>query len=164
MVASGSPTRGDVENKGSLAVVRVILPVAASTTITKGSLVYQDGANGIKTMVTDGSVAADKVYFASEGGVAVSLADAYVHCWKKGAIVIGKAQGAITVGAECRASQTTAGSFEAWVTDTTSATTVATAEGKRLARYIGHAGEGLEIGNTPTDAADAETNCKFVMH
>ena len=64
MTASGSMTLGTVKNKGNDAVARMSGPVAASTTIAAGNLVYQDGSNCWKPAPTTGLVYASRIWFA----------------------------------------------------------------------------------------------------
>ena len=173
MTASGSSTLGDVQNKGSDDVIVQVWPVAASTAITKGKLVYLDGTNGAKVAPTTGAVYASRIFFAGTDADNTngSAGDVSVTVYGPNAIVIGKAQGNIAVGRLCQASETTAGSFMEWAEPADESATATfssvsinankVANLKKLAIYLGHAGEGLEIGNAPTAATDAQTTCKL---
>lgn len=167
---------GTVKNKGNTAVLALEWPVKASTAVVKGKLVYY--STGAVTVPADGTIFAPAIYFCEDDGdnSSGSLGDKLVTVYKKNAIVVGKAQGTITVGKECQASETTAGSFMEWASPAAATATIANtttsneinavrdADKKRLAVYVGHVGEGIESGTVPTNAADGDTNCVFMMY
>lgn len=170
MTATGVPVLGTILNRDQV-LEKKVGKVAASTNITKGALVYQDAANGWKIAPTDGSVVGSRLFVAGHDADNSSgvLGDKTVEVYGHGAEFIGKAEGAITVDADVKASRTTAGSLAANTLPTAPAATYGEAAADslydfviaKLGKYLGHYGEHLETGNLPTNAADAETNCVF---
>lgn len=146
---------------------RKVHKVAANVNITKGLLVYQDGANGLKPAPTDGSVEAAKIRVAikdanNTGG---ALGDKWCETVKSGAIVVVKAQGNITVDTDCMASETTAGSIAALPVPASPGGAYVQAEAvavrnhtiKKLCRYLAHVDEGTQTGKEPTNATDGQS-------
>lgn len=174
-MASTNPTYGTVLNKNEVKDIQSG-PVAASTTLGIG-LVYKDGANGWKQAPTDGSVYADRLYWNEKSldNSSGSLGGKSGTFYGEGARVVGKADGAITVDAKCKASTTSAHGGQFIVNSTPAdATTTPTAAQLNavknwvrhtIAIYKGHALELNRIGSTtaslPTDAVDEDTNVVF---
>lgn len=149
-----------------------VLGIADSVTLTDGMLVYQDGSNGLKVVPTSAQPQAGLIRFLPFGydnGSGVSGHAKYrtfLTTYKRGARVVGKAEGAIVVGAEVRASTSTAGSFATLSVpaDITTPANIAAVNAisaylrARVGVYNGHPGQGIEQGSTkqPTDAADGD--------
>lgn len=150
MAESGSPTQGDVFNWQELTDVQVG-GVAASTSLTAGTFVYQDGSNGLKTVPISSIPEAGRIRFLpiAADNSSGAAGDIEAETVKSGAIVVAKCDGAIVVGDRVVASATTAGQCAA------RAATAAAIE-VVLGTYLGHVGELDETGNDPTNAADGD--------
>lgn len=169
-------TRGDVLNKPFVSS-RQVLDCADNVSIGAGSLVYQDTTNGMKVVPTTSQPQASRIWFLEKAvdNTVTGHAKGFVagEVYKQGALVVGKADGTITPGAYCRASTNEAGSFQimAIPADLTGGESPTEAEHilvleflrRAVAIYQGHLGEGKQIGNDPTDAADDDVNCVFRM-
>lgn len=171
MVAKGLVTQGNIENKQMLTDV-IVINQAANTSLSKGTFVYEDGTNGAKVVPTDSSIEAKLCRFIENDSNNLTISgiqdgnkgDKAVETYKTGAIVIAKCDGAITVGSLVKPSTTTAGQVEALSTPSDAASPPTDAnvnairdwDKMKLARYLGHGGEGQGIGNDPTDAADGD--------
>lgn len=164
MTVYSSAIRGDIETKDRYPAHKVVAQ-AVSTTLIAGSLVYQDGASGIKVAPVDATVFANRIFFCPEGqDSTATLGDKMCTLYKTGHIVIGKCGGAIVVDDYCRQGTTAgnAGEFETLATPTASGASYSQAEaltaqkqvGHRIAIYLGRAGEGAGTSNIPTDAVD----------
>lgn len=154
---------GTVLNKDNPGIERKYLPVAASTTLAIGP-VYWDGANGLKNCTTTAPAAGNAVVIywndTVQDNSAGALGGKYANVYGNGAIVVGTAQGAITVDAIVQVSVTTnAQRLEALAV--TTVTHVLTA----FAKYLGHVTEYKSQTNTskPTDAVSGDTNCVFLI-
>lgn len=174
-MTSTAPVIGTVLNKNDVQD-KQSGPVAVSITLAVG-LVYKDGANGWKNAPTDGSIHGDQLYFNPISLTSTAtLGEVVGTFYGEGARVVGKAYGAIVVDEYCKASGTTAGSFEA-LADPADATVGATFGGgtatetainairnwqrNKVALYKGHALELNQVDDLPTDALTTETNCVF---
>lgn len=169
MTVYSSAIRGDIETRDRLPA-NLVVPQAVSTTLVAGSIVYIDGANGVKVAPVNGSISANRLFFCKEGQTSTSvLGEKMCTLYKCGHIVVGYCGGAIVVGDYAKQGETTGneGQFEAWGALTISlgatyveaavnleVTRLQTNENKRLAIYLGHPGEGIENANKPTDAVD----------
>lgn len=160
-----SAKQGDILNWQELTDVQNN-QVADNVVITKGTLVYQDGTNGLKVVPTTG-IRGELCRFAVQGadntitGHTKGLFS--VETVKKGARVVGKCEGAIPVGIRVRASVNTAGSFGVLAVPANSTTpTAGEVDAVRnydefgIGYYVGHPGEGDQIGSEPTDGADGD--------
>jgi hypothetical protein len=160
-----TPYQGAVERL-DLAVDQQVGDQAVSTTLTNGVLVYQDGANGIKVAPTDGSIPARRLRFAfgipPEGQTSnATLGNKKVNTIRgPNVIVIGKCDGAISVGSYCRASETNGknGQFQAEVVDNSTVANLAAYLNKRIAIFLGKASGagGITTNALPADAADGD--------
>lgn len=172
-----TPVEGAVEN---LDVVRdkLVGNQAISTTLSNGRLVYLDGANGYKVVPTTG-IEAGRIRFAygiPVGGQTsnATLGNKKVQTVKSGAIVIGKCDGAITVGQRCRSSTTGGkeGQFLAIADPTEPGAAYGEAAADSLYHYVRQgvaiflgkaSGAGGQTTNTdPTDGADGDLG-RFLM-
>jgi len=143
MTTSPNTKLGQVENRHNVDDV-ITVKAAASLDIAAGSMVYQDGANGIKIVPTGGVSPATRIRFlaAPVTNATGSLGDKEGETYKKNAKVVAKAGGTIVVGAMVKFSTVTAGrvdSLATWTID-------------YLGYYQGHPSEGTQTGNDPTDA------------
>ena len=156
-------TVGDVHNKQFVSDKQIVI-VAASTNLAVG-LVYQNGANGLIQVPTSSQPLATRVYFnpVAQNNSSGAAGDLSAMVYGDGAIVSGTADGAITVGTLVKLSANVAGAFQAYTPDTSSVANYETARKLIVGVYLGHEGEGEEKGTKPTDAANAETNCKFMI-
>lgn len=166
MTSYGSATRGDIETRDRLPAL-LNVSQAVSTTLIAGSIVYIDGANGVKVAPVDGSIPASRLYFCKEGQTSTAvLGEKKCTLYKCGHIVIGKCGGVITVSQVARQGLTAGneGEFEAVAVPTNPGAVYAEAEADSnfaqlvhgLAIYLGHPSEGVETGNPPTDSVDAD--------
>lgn len=148
MVQKGSPKRGDVKNREQLRD-NSVNKVASGETIPNGTLVYQDGANGVKIVPIAGQPDANRIRFAPVGfqGTTSSLGEKEIETVKANAIVVGQADAAITVGQKVKAGAVTAGRFGPDGTPSISTT---------LGVYLGHVGEVEGTDNEPTDAVNGD--------
>lgn len=156
---------GEVLNKEIAEKYSQVWDVAAETKIADGDLVYLDNTLGAKKAPTDGTVHAKRIWFCSVGAdnsaTGTAKGDKKITVYKKGARVVGKAQGTITEHAFCRASQTTAGTFQSLAVPGNSTTpTAAEVDAIRnfvrdlLATFVGKPLEGVERGKDPADVTD----------
>lgn len=168
-----SAKQGDILNWQELTDVQNN-QVADSVVITKGTLVYQDTTNGLKVVPTSSQPQGKLVRFAVQGADNTVTGHTKgffsVETVKQGARVVGKCEGVIPVGSRVRASLNTAGSFAALAPpiDATLAATVAGTAANTdinavrdyaefdIGFYVGHPGEGDQIGKEPTDGADGD--------
>lgn len=161
---------GTVINKTDPAVVKKSGPVKAATKLTVGLVYYT--TNGWDKAPIDGSIHARNLYWNpieldNTNGVKGDLSGTF---YGLNARVVGKAEGAIVKGKDVMASETTAQSF-AELAEPSDAASGSAAEinavrdyaVKLLGGYLGHTDEILSKDSEPTDAADAETNCVFVI-
>lgn len=174
MTQSYTAVRGTVLNRDQQAVQRLSgVPVKASTDLTKGTLVYEDGSNGWTTAPTDGSVIGKHMWFVDgdADNDAGAKGDKIVDVWKTGAMVIGKADGAIVVGRSVKAGTGEAGCFMENTEPTAPGNTYVEAAADSLAdhvkhhvgRYIGHVDEIFTSNTSRTDAVDNEADCVFLL-
>lgn len=160
---------GTILNKAEV-TDRVSGPVAASTTLGIGP-VYEDGANGWKNAPIDGSILAARLYWneRSINNSTGAKGDKVGTFYGIGALVVGKAEGAIVVDAAAKASEVTAQSLSSLASPTNPSATYAEAEAdslynyivKKFAFYRGHVNEVTGVKTSRTDAATTETNCVF---
>ena len=158
MTVYSSALRGDIETRDKMPAHKNV-PQAVSTTLVAGSLVYQDGVNGVKVALVAGTVEGSRIFFCKEGQTSTAtLGEKLCTLYKTGHIVVGKCGGAIVVDDVCIQGETVGneGEFEAG-----SFTAVADIA-KHVAIYLGHPGEGIETGNIPTDAVDGDLG-RFLM-
>lgn len=150
MTQKGSPKQGDVYNWDKITDVTVN-KIAASENMADGTFVYQDAANGLKTVPISSIPEAGRIRFAPTGfnNTSGSLGDREIESVKSGARVVAKCDGVIVVGDRVVASGTTAGRCAA------RAATAATLE-EVIGTYVGHVGEMEGTDNEPTNAADED--------
>lgn len=166
-----TPYRGHVEN---LDLVRdqQVADQAINTTLINGSLVYQDGTNGIKIAPVSGAIEGSRIRFAfglPAAGQASNgtLGNKKVNTVKSGAIVIGKCGGAIVVGTYAQQGETVGneGEFEQNTLDATSVATLKASLNKRVAIFLGKATPGggqTTTVSVPADGADGDLG-RFYM-
>lgn len=151
---------------------RIETDVAASTSLVPG-LCYIDGSNGVKQCPTDGSVVANRVYWCEDTIASqTNKGDKTITIWGEGAVVIGKADGVITVGERVKPSTNHVGNFED--ADTPGAVSGASPSSAEVDAYrtfidavvgvyLGHVDELTETGDDPTSAADTDTDAVFLI-
>ena len=156
---------GSIQNKHQVSD-RVQGDAAAGEDLEIG-LVYQDGNNGWKNAPTDGSVPASRLYWndrvINNSGDNAAKGDKGGTFYGTGSQMLGKADGIITVGQKCRASETNGhgGQLQGLTVRGDSSANLAEDLAKIIAIYKGHANETVETNNDPTSAADGDENLIF---
>ena len=169
---------GDVINRADVKDV-ITGPVAASTSLVIG-LVYEDAANGWKQAPVDGSISGQKMYWLDRDtdNSSGSLGDKIITVYGDGAIVVGKADGAIPVDGRVKASTTAShnGQFisnpvptvadegDTSMTDLGAEIAAATQAvytyfDQTVGKYLGNQKERTQSATSRTAAADEDTDC-----
>ena len=172
MVQKGTVTQGNIENKHLLTDVEP-WEQAANTNLSKGTFVYLHSSNGATVAPTDDSIEARRLRFIENDSNNLTISgiqdgnkgDKSVETYKSGAIVIARCDGPITVSQYVRNSTVNAGRVMKLAEPATPAGATPTSaelsnqisfNRLKLAKYLGHQGEGTAIGNDPTDAVDGD--------
>lgn len=103
---------GQIKNKPICSYGSISGPQAGTTSLTKGLLVYQDGANGVKIVPTSSPPPASAIRVIENPSVnnPGNLGDKAVEMFKSGCVAVIKLQGNMSIGGKGKASTTTAGS------------------------------------------------------
>lgn len=146
---------GTIINKHKTLFDPIVFHVASNTEITGGKLVYQDGANGLKTVTTAKAATLDasEILFPQfdTSNNPGAQGNKRVECYKSGIRGIIEGTGSIPVNKYVKASDSKAGCVELWVKGNDDPALI-------LGIYRGHDSEVTGINNPCTSSTDGETN------
>ena len=148
---------GNIKNKPVAAFGVKVVPQAANTSLTKGQLVYQDGALGLKVVPISSQPAASRIGMIENdsNNNPGSLGNKAPEVYKHHTIAVVKLQGTMSIGGKFRASTTTAGMVSEIADPTDLATTTAFVIAY-LGDYLGHVDEYLDVNKQITAGADGD--------